>query len=316
MGQLVKLQDYISRYELDIYRYPPRFIKLKREQWQKLKHAWETEQWPIYEEELEEMNLSFEKSSPKFIQKLKMVFNKQNEINSIIKEDDYIPTSDEGINIFQKQIERPQNLEELKNLFLQEIFETQMIWASSTITEKSYIDSSYYREEKIKLFLQRFPDTFLLFYRPVFLINRALFESEIILLSPTDLYCISFLEAEDDTVFVGSDERFWEKRGSNETSKIVNPLISLTRTENVIRKLLQAHNIDFPIQKILISRSGYIDYSLIPFGTTIVDKRTFRTWFETSRKMPSPLKHMQLKVAKTLLDYCHTVSVKRQEWSF
>ena len=34
MGQLIKLQDYISRYELDIYKYPARFIRLKRKQWE------------------------------------------------------------------------------------------------------------------------------------------------------------------------------------------------------------------------------------------------------------------------------------------
>ncbi|KHF29248.1 hypothetical protein LR68_02036 [Anoxybacillus sp. BCO1] len=30
MGQLIKLQDYISRYELDIYHYPSEFIRLKK----------------------------------------------------------------------------------------------------------------------------------------------------------------------------------------------------------------------------------------------------------------------------------------------
>ena len=40
MAQLIKLQDYVSRYEQDIYRYPSQFIKLKNQQWDKLKAAY------------------------------------------------------------------------------------------------------------------------------------------------------------------------------------------------------------------------------------------------------------------------------------
>ena len=39
MGQLIKLQDYISRYEQDIYRYPTQFVRLKKQQWSKLHEA-------------------------------------------------------------------------------------------------------------------------------------------------------------------------------------------------------------------------------------------------------------------------------------
>ena len=40
MAQLIKMQDYISRYEQDIYRYPTQFAKLKKQQWDKLKAAY------------------------------------------------------------------------------------------------------------------------------------------------------------------------------------------------------------------------------------------------------------------------------------
>ncbi|NLY79377.1 MAG: NERD domain-containing protein, partial [Lysinibacillus sp.] len=38
MAQLVKLQDYISRYEIDLTRYPTQYVRLKRTQWDKVKH--------------------------------------------------------------------------------------------------------------------------------------------------------------------------------------------------------------------------------------------------------------------------------------
>ncbi len=40
MAQLVKLYDYISRYEWNTYRYPTQFIRLKQENWKKLYNRW------------------------------------------------------------------------------------------------------------------------------------------------------------------------------------------------------------------------------------------------------------------------------------
>ncbi|WP_054753276.1 hypothetical protein [Piscibacillus salipiscarius] len=48
MGQLVKLQDYISRYETDIYKYPGQFIRLKKDQYERLVARWEQEQQGVF----------------------------------------------------------------------------------------------------------------------------------------------------------------------------------------------------------------------------------------------------------------------------
>mgnify|MGYP005609875703 CR=1 FL=1 len=39
MGQLIKLQDYVSRYEQDIYHYPTQYVYLKKQQWEKVNEA-------------------------------------------------------------------------------------------------------------------------------------------------------------------------------------------------------------------------------------------------------------------------------------
>src|SRR5690606_41054898 len=41
MGQIIKIYDYISRYEQNIYNYAARFISLKRKRWELLKNNWE-----------------------------------------------------------------------------------------------------------------------------------------------------------------------------------------------------------------------------------------------------------------------------------
>lgn len=41
MAQLIKLQDYVSRYAQDIYLYPSRYVRLKKKQWEGIKAKWE-----------------------------------------------------------------------------------------------------------------------------------------------------------------------------------------------------------------------------------------------------------------------------------
>lgn len=61
MAQLVKLQDYISRYQINLKRYPSQFVRLKQIQWERMKKEWETgaeiEQWEHESEELEKSNV-------------------------------------------------------------------------------------------------------------------------------------------------------------------------------------------------------------------------------------------------------------------
>ena len=58
MAQLVKLQDYISRYETALTRYPTQFVRLKQNQWERVKTQWLLgEQLPNWEHvETEEEN--------------------------------------------------------------------------------------------------------------------------------------------------------------------------------------------------------------------------------------------------------------------
>ena len=58
MAQLVKLQDYISRYEVDLTRYPTQFIRLKKGQWERVKDQWQRgdeipKTWEHFDEEEE-----------------------------------------------------------------------------------------------------------------------------------------------------------------------------------------------------------------------------------------------------------------------
>ena len=315
MAQLIKLQDYVSRYEQDIYRYPSQFIKLKKQQWDKLKAAYlsgEIEQLfsQSYETQLIESIYKEEKKG--IFQKVRGIFHRKHEeeapqeIEAPKKED----------NIFSLHIpSETASLEELKYTFLNQLLRFQMKWGSSTIHEKSFIDNTFFLDEKLRFFLQRFPDTFLVMYRPVFSLKNAPVEVDVIVITPTDAWCITFLEAEEDAAFIGSSEKFWVRRHPKyPDKKVLSPFLSVNRMGNIVKQVFDLYEVTLPIKKVVLSRNGYIDYQLAPYDIELLDKRTFPSWFEKMRKNSSPLKHQQLKSAQALLDYCQTTSIRRIEW--
>lgn len=319
MGQLIKLQDYISRYEQDIFTYPSRFVRLKKKQWARTRTNWENEgvdaanlSFPQSLNEWEEEN---ENDKPAFFKKLTGLFKHNQKTNDQdINQMFPNPNEEDPLQFTASFSYMPETVDELKRQFLDQLYRFQLKWASSTILEKSSIHSKYYFEENLKFFLQRFPDTFLVLYRPVFLLKKAPIEAEVILLTPTDAWCITFVEEEDSAVFVGSSERFWLKRTNKEEKKILNPMLTLNRTERIVRNIFKMHEIDFPIHKLLVSRNGYIDYLSAPVGIEFADARNFEQWFQLMRSLKSPLKHIQLKGARVLLQYCQTTSSRRLEW--
>ena len=178
MAQLIKLQDYITRYESDLSRYPTQFVRLKKQQWGKWQQAW-VENQSI---STNRMNQPDPIEKDRFIDRVKKWFNKEDIIIETynLKE----PDEDEldGVIPFHVKTEM-----ELKQQFLDQLLRFQMKWASSTISQNSLVDTRYYKDEKLKHFLQRFPDSFLLLYEPILLLKNAPIDFEVLLITPTDI---------------------------------------------------------------------------------------------------------------------------------
>lgn len=315
MGQLIKLQDYTSRYEQNIYHYPIQFVKLKKQQWSKLLNQWENSLDSSSLPSPNEMNERIQdKENQPLLGKLKTLFNKKSEgieeqqINNDQIEDLF------NMEEFPAYFYRPESIDELKQHFLNRLVEFQMKWATSTLVDTSFIDKKYYHDERLKYFLQRFPDTYLVLYEPIFSLKKASIEVETILISPTEVFCIKFLEEKDLSVFLGSNEKFWNVRNKRKETRIVNPTIALNRTGKIVKKVLEVYDIDLPIRKILLSRNGYIDFPSIPYDLILVDKKGYEDWFQTLRNLRSPLKAVQLKAADALLKNSQTTSIRRMEW--
>jgi hypothetical protein len=314
MGQLIKLQDYVSRYEQDIFLYPSRFVRLKKQQWGKVRLFWETGTTPETTVAPPPIPDWYEEEKEPLINRIKGLLKKGKQESEELEELEISPRQQEE-SIFTPTFSyRPSTEDELKRHFLEQLFSFQMKWASTTITEKSFVDKSFYYNERLKYFLQRFPDTVLVLFNPIFLLKKAPVEVESILITPTDVWCVTFLEEEELSVFVGSNERFWIKRSQEKEEKILNPLLALNRTESIVKTILKMYDIDLPIHKVVLSRNGFIDYPTAPFDTRFIEKRNYEKWFQQMRSHRSPLKHVQLKAAQSLLQYCQTTSVRRLEW--
>ena len=314
MGQLIKLQDYISRYEQDTYRYPGRFIRLKQQQWEKLKEAFQAgdagKAFIIDPEEPEEQ----QPNKKGIASRLRRFLKKEPVMTEETEETE--EEKREGILDYERiRPDTADNLDELKQSFLNQLLRIQLKWASSTMLEKSFMDQSYLFDERLRFFLQRLPDTVLVLYKPVFLLKNAPVEGEVILLTPTEAWCISFLEEEEEAAFSGSGERFWTRRHHRyPEKKILNPQLGVNRMAAILGKLFSIEETALPVRKAILSRNGYIDYPLAPHDLTLLDKRSFPDWFARMRSSSAPLKHQQLKAAQVLLDYCQTTSSRRVDW--
>lgn len=293
MAQLVKLRDYISRYEWDLYHYSSQFFRLKNENWEKFQHEWQARMehaLPAEGEETEQLT-NFER--------LKTLFNRtQKPKDKKIEEDIYLPTTEY----------------ELKHYFLDELYPVQLKWATSTVTEISFMDKSFEKDKTLKYFLQRFPDIYLLLYYPIFNIKKAPVDLDIILISPVSIDIICFLEESEGTRIMASDERTWAIEKGHKTSRVISPMISLKRTEGIIKSILKANNLTFKLNKVVLSRTNNIIFHTEPYSTKIIGKQQYDTWFETKRNLVSPLKSEQLKVAEAILKYGLTSAVRRPDW--
>jgi hypothetical protein len=323
MAQLIKLQDYISRYQVDLTRYPTQFIRLKKGQWERVKTQWEQggelQEWEHMEEEVEETK------KMSVFRKFKLFSKRENkdevveDIETVdhtndLTDEDYVLDEETALHFEANIMYQPQTLHELKRLYLNQFFQFQMQWASSTLREKSYIDPKFLRDTFLRAMLQTLPDNYLIFYYPIIKLKKAPVELDIIIMMPTECVCITIIENEDQAVFVGSSDRFWLKKVGKDERKVLNPMIQLSRMETILKQLFALENIEMPIRKVLLSRNGFIDYPGSAYNVQFVDKRKFPDWIEDIRKSYSPMKHMQIRAAQSILNHVQTTSFNRNIW--
>lgn len=311
VGQLIKLQDYISRYETDVYRYTSEFIRLKKKQWEQTKEQWENNRRNADAPQPDE-TWEWLIEKPSLLERMKKWFRRSSVLEEATESQVNDWNEEESLSTM---IAEAKNIDELKILFLENMFELQLKWASSTIWYESKVNKKFYYEERLKYFLQRFPDTYLCLYKPVFLVKSAPVELDVILLSPTTTWCITFAEGEKDNIIIASSDRFWTEITKREEKKKINPVIALQRMEKIVADIYKQYHIDFPIKKAVVNRYGYIDDHRTFSNVQFIDKRNYERWFSSLRELTIPLKHVQLKAASFLLRHCYSHYDIRTNWN-
>lgn len=311
MAQLVKLVDYVSRYENDLTRYPTQFIRLKRYQWKRIKNQWE-HGVDLLEYQSEEEHEDAREENKWY----SLLFKKwRKRRDEELEEEETTEGEDEGAETdfaFQAAIdERPNSMEKLQKSYKDQLFQFQLKWASSTLYDRSRVDPKYFSDTLLKQLTLRLPDSFLLFYYPIVKVNKAPVELDIILLSPTACYCITVLEDERMAAYIGSGDRFWLKKVGEQEIKVLNPTIALNRMEKVVSSFFNAANVEIPVKKLIMSRNGYIDYPGTPYEIATIDRKTYDKWIAQLSSNPSPMKHTQFKAAQAILDHAQTTALSR-----
>lgn len=292
MAQLIKLENYISRYEKDPFHYPGQFTRLKQENWKKLLQTWEYQKETVLNNDV-----IIEEEEQDSIPKWRKFFPLKEELDS--KEDDF---------------SLPKTKDDLKQYFLDTLLPFQLKWASTTMNEMSFLDRDYYENLTLRYFLQRFPDTFLILYHPVFQFKNATIDGEIILITPIGIDIITIIERPSSHKIIVGDDRTWYTEENNVQTKFLSPILALKRTETVIKSILSTANLSIPFRKIVLSRTNVIEYKSEPYLTKFIGMEQHQDWLKNQRELISPLKYNQLKVAEAILQHCDTVSVRRPEW--
>ncbi|MFQ3542449.1 NERD domain-containing protein [Halobacillus rhizosphaerae] len=295
MAQLIKLFDYISRYETNIYQYPSQYIRLKRENWKNMHQMWKqgslNKQVEIDEPEDESSGW-------------KRLFNRKKNKASEHPEES-------TARVMEKP---PESLIELKQYFLDGLLPFQLKWASTTLLHKSFVDKLYYQDARLKYFLQRFPDTYLLMYEAVVEMKKAKMDAETILVGPLGIEIIHYLDLPDADAVIPSDHNNWYVQRGKVQEKLLSPMIALNRTETFVKSVLSKYGIDFPYHKVVLAPKLTFQEAQVPFHTTYIDQTLYSQWLYDKRNTASPLKHSQLKAAEALLQHSRSHSIKRPEW--
>ena len=300
MAHLIKLEDYSSRYQFDLNRYPSQYTRMKKERWYYLKSEWEQMQYDTLAINEKKINEFMMEESKSFFERLRKWTRRNRE-----KPEELL---NEGENRLAKM-----TLEQVREEFLIELFQSQLRWASSSLVEESTLDPHYKRDKWLRFFTQQIPDNYFLFYKPVFFVKKAPIELDIILISPTEIYCITMLEGQEHSVFEASSDRFWTEFIDKTRKKKISPLVSLSRMSRVLKPILQEVEFIYPLRKIVLCPMSIIDNKMQGTSVEFIDKRTFSRWTDKLKKHPSPIKNQQLKVTSLLLNYCHTDTLESED---
>ncbi|WP_349408206.1 hypothetical protein [Pseudalkalibacillus sp. SCS-8] len=296
MAQLIKIEDCVSRYEKDVYRYTGQYIRLKSERWKRLKASWEKEK----DTKQDQVDTPQEDDAP--VRKWWPLNRKKEKMEPVSSQEDNSGT----------QIQ-PLTLTALKRNFRRELFKFQLKWASTTIREKSMISKELQSDPFLRFLMLELPDNYLILYKPIIKMKKAEAQLDVILIGPDTVQAIAKLDSKEGEVIHPALDRFWEVENDTKRRKIVSPVAAIKRMNHFIESVV-GEETDMSVSYTILGSDAYVNRSNIPPFVQVIDRTNFKQWLEKMKKHPSPIKHNQLKIAKRMLEHCATTAYLRPEW--
>jgi hypothetical protein len=185
--------------------------------------------------------------------------------------------------------------------FFNHLYPHQLTWASTTQTRRSKGVTLLKKDDQLRNLLSWFGEASLLLYHPVLIIEGIETEMDIILVTPFSIFVMFYLEGEKGSVFQGRSKRQWAEIRSDEERVLVNPLISLARSTELVSRSLQGESFGLPIKPVLLVPNSFVEFADPGRGVQIIDHPLFSNWLKTIEPYRAPVKNTQLKVVETLL---------------
>ncbi|WP_306984022.1 nuclease-related domain-containing protein [Alkalicoccobacillus murimartini] len=298
MAHIIRIMEYRSRYQTDLQRYPSQFTRLKKERWHYLHESWKREFAETLRHEYEDLT----ESSP-----LAGMWSKA--VTHVRKW-----TNTEQNEVDEKQREH-EAFQRVKKQFKDEMYTMQLEWAGVFLeeSEEQVESNSLFKNTWLKWLALDLPDNCFIFYKPIMYVKKAEIELDILLITPTELVCMTILKGDPLSVFEASSERYWIEYVNKERHKRLSPLPSLERMERVVKAVLDQHEIDMPIRSLVVAPDAIIDQRTSGLKFDCVDKRTFQSWKNKLSQSTTPLKYHQVKAAEYLLNVCEPKHLEQEE---
>ncbi|WP_085523064.1 nuclease-related domain-containing protein [Tuberibacillus sp. Marseille-P3662] len=195
----------------------------------------------------------------------------------------------------------------MRHTFHKTMFRHQLVWASSTLNQRSEIMDIYKHHQELQFLLSNFSDTVLLMFHPI-IQNGQL---NTIMIHPGMVWNVKLLLGETDSVFQGDTNGTWQEITSNGRRSMDSPLHSIHQSATSLKKLLAGEQQQMPVHHYVLAPNSFIENYYPTGNVDIVDKRQFLDLQRKGLDSGQPMRHQQLNLAKWLLEKTETTAISR-----
>ncbi|MGE9213947.1 MULTISPECIES: NERD domain-containing protein [unclassified Exiguobacterium] len=158
----------------------------------------------------------------------------------------------------------------------------------------------FLREYGYRKMVTEWNDQHFFMYRPVVEWNGATVELSHLIIGPSHLYLVEWLDGDRSIYHISKQKTWIHQPLKGENKRVVNPLIALTRTEEIIRQFLPSY--DGVIQKVTVAPEGYFDHVPETRSTQFISRSDYESWLKQVNTRAPIVKAQQIRDVSKLLD--------------